>query len=102
MDDYIAERLTKSTAARKDVQGAPNQRVRLTSGVEDSRSREAVVAEDVGSPRFESERIAGTQAPPVEPIIGKRRGRPQTITDMKAYKAQKAKEYRLKAKREHK
>lgn len=41
---------------------------------------------------------AGTQALPVDTIIGKRRGRPQTIDDMKAYKAQKAKEYRAKQK----
>jgi hypothetical protein len=38
---------------------------------------------------------AGTQAPPVDTVIGKRAGRPQTITDMKAYKAAKAKQYRL-------
>lgn len=31
-------------------------------------------------------------------IIGKRRGRPQTITDIKAYKAAKAKEYRARKK----
>lgn len=31
-------------------------------------------------------------------VIGKRRGRPQTIDDMKAYKAEKAKEYRARKK----
>lgn len=43
-----------------------------------------------------------TSSVPVDTtIIGKRRGRPQTITDMKAYRAQKARERRaaLKPKR---
>jgi hypothetical protein len=74
------ERLKKSTAARKDV---PVQARRQLEPRE--------------TPRGEIQ-LAGTQAPPVEPILGKRRGRPQTITDMKAYKAQKERERRAKAK----
>lgn len=52
---------------------------------------------ETGTDASEAILPAGTQAPPVETIIvGKRRGRPQTITDMKAYRAQKARERRAK------
>lgn len=83
----------RSTAARKDVRALD---------VSVPRSREATATLSGSIPDAETANDvatqAGTQAPPVEPIIGKRRGRPQTITDMKAYKADKERQRRAKLK----
>src|SRR5437867_708617 len=65
----------KSIAARKGVQGDINHIVRSASGVEDRVPVEAVVAEERGSARFESEELVGTQAPP----IGAKIGRPKQV-----------------------
>lgn len=80
----------RSTAAGKDRRTAPNQSGRIAKLDRALLSADAVVAEESGRVGS-SPAPAGTQARPVDTtIVGKRRGRPQTITDMKAYRAQKA------------
>lgn len=166
MDDYIAERLTRSTAARMDVRHRRDVKERNTSpltqqgiatpdslGNEMGRPQSATLQSDMNVRVVPSDagtvEQAGTQARPVEPRmitsdlpplktsmtaeeyagmhvemittydvmkdgsvirtdhqsvaeaiakVSRGRGRPRTITDMKAYKAQKERERRARLK----
>lgn len=107
----------KSTAAGKDRRGIGDQR-RLVSGSTPDREQEPEQSKAASNRPLVQ---AGTQAPPVdplgieaaqgsephqvsgaptwpaEPIVGKR-GRPRVHPDRKAYKAEKERERRAKAK----
>lgn len=83
----------KSTAPRIDGDG---QRVTSRARAQAGRSGRAPLAGSLPEQETNAEPGEGTRVPPVD--TSKRRGRPSTITDMAAYKAQKQREYRQRVK----
>lgn len=103
MDDYIAERLTKSTAALKEVPKRKALRESVAEGgLGVSATKRATQTGKPHPPMRGDANVsgAGTQARPVDTNT-KPRGRPRTGFDKKAYDKERMKKARaaLKAKR---
>lgn len=85
-DDVLAEKDSRAKAPK----AKPASKRKAASPPDGGASRPSRRG---GSPAIKSE-------PPIEPITKRGRGRPRTITDMRAYKTAKERERRAKAKAE--
>lgn len=91
-----AKAAKKSTAARMDVPGKTTVRDALAHIASGGETNLGATGDSIRKRVPEVNSPAGTQTPPVD-TLPKRRGRPRTIADMRAYKAEKERQRRAKA-----
>lgn len=106
--DWKPDRLTKSTVKARDAARSGSRcipppvdtkgRVAQPGSAPKHRSEATVSGSHPDASSEVHEPRAGSNPAPIPLIIGKRRGRPQTITDMKAYKADKERQRRARNK----